>query len=79
METPEFDLLISDHASRTAPTAGELAGKIFAAKARRRRWLASLPVEEKYRRFLELQRMVSATRRAAGKPAPAPWPDAPSA
>lgn len=77
METPESNLLISDAPSRTAPTAAELAGKVFAAKARRRSWLASLPVEEKYRRLLELQRMVSATRRAAGKPAPAPWPDAP--
>ena len=79
METPESNLLVPTVTSRTAPTVAELAGKIFATKARRRSWLASLPVEEKYRRLLELQRMVSAPRRAAGKPAPAPWPDAPPA
>lgn len=54
---------------------GELASQVFAAKVGRRRWLASLPVEEKYRRLLALQRMVWETRRAAGKPCPAPWPD----
>jgi hypothetical protein len=52
-----------------------LADAVFDAKARRRKWLASLPVEEKYRRFLRLQRMVYETRRAAGKPCPPPWPD----
>ena len=77
METLESNLLVPEVPSRTAPTAAQLAGKVFAAKARRRSWLASLPVEEKYRRLLELQRMVSATRRAAGKPGPVPWPDAP--
>lgn len=61
--------------SRSAPTAADLAAKVFAAKVRRRSWLASLPVEEKYRRFLQLQRMVAETHRAAGKPAPIPWPD----
>lgn len=59
----------------SAGTAIELAEQIFAAKARRRDWLARLPVEQKYRRFLQLQRMVWETRRAAGKPCPAPWPD----
>lgn len=58
-----------------APTAAELAQKVFANKAERRRWLAALPVEEKYRRFLQLQRMASAIRRAAGKPSPTPWPE----
>ena len=58
-----------------APTSAQLATQIFAGKSRRRSWLASLPVEEKYRRFLQLQRMVCETRRAAGKPCPTPWPD----
>lgn len=53
----------------------ELAEAVFAAKARRRTWLAQLPVEEKYRRFLQLQRMVSATQRAAGRPWKEPWPE----
>ena len=65
----------SDAAHRSAPTAAELAAKVFAGKARRRSWLASLPVEEKYRRFLQLQRMVCETLRAAGKPTPTPWPE----
>lgn len=56
-------------------SAAALAQKVFASKAERRRWLAALPVEEKYRRFLQLQRMASAIKRAAGKAAPAPWPD----
>jgi hypothetical protein len=56
-----------------------LAGKVFAAKSRRRSWLASLPIEEKYRRFLQLQRLVAETRRAAGRPSPPPWPDGSSA
>lgn len=68
----------SERPDLSAPSAAELADKVFAAKAARRKWLASLPVEEKYRRFLQLQRMVAETRRAAGKPAPAPWPDLPS-
>lgn len=59
----------------SAPTVAELAQKVFANKARRRSWLASLPVEEKYRRFLHLQRMVSQIKKAAGKPAQTPWPD----
>jgi hypothetical protein len=67
--------LLTDPAEISAPTAAELAGKVFAAKERRRSWLASLPVEEKYRRFLRLQRMVAETSRAAGKPVPVPWPD----
>lgn len=79
METPEPNPLVPAATSRTAPTAAELAGKVFAAKVRRRSWLASLPVEEKYRRFLQLQRMVAATRRAAGKTPPTPWPDATAA
>lgn len=74
MESTESDSL-NPNAAVTASSAAELAGRIFAAKARRRDWLAKLPVEEKYRRFLQLQRMVWETRRAAGKPCPAPWPE----
>ncbi len=77
MENAESTALNTDASAMSAATAPELAAKIFAAKARRRSWLASLPVEEKYRRFLKLQRMVSETRHAAGKPCPAPWPDEP--
>jgi hypothetical protein len=73
MEESEPERLTTDDLS--APTAEALAGKIFAAKSRRRTWLAALPVEEKYRRFLKLQRMVYETRKAAGKPCPAPWPE----
>ncbi len=75
MEDAESSLLKFDATPLSAATPAELAGKIFAAKARRRSWLASLTVEEKYRRLLQLQRMVWETRRAAGKPSPAPWPD----
>lgn len=75
MEDLESSPLASGESPRYARTAGELARKIFASKARRRDWLASLPVEEKYQRFLQLQRMVWETRRAAGKPCPLPWPD----
>jgi hypothetical protein len=75
MEETESTPLILEPGNLQAPTAAELAQKVFASKARRRRWLAALPVEEKYRHFLKLQRMVAAIKRAAGKPAPIPWPD----
>jgi hypothetical protein len=74
MEETESGFLTQD---LSASTPKALAEKIFAAKARRRSWLASLPVEEKYRRFLQLQRMVFDTRKAAGKPCPSPWPEMP--
>ena len=75
MEDPESSLIKFDATQLSAATPTELAGKIFAGKARRRSWMAGLTVEEKYRRLLQLQRMVWETRRAAGKPSPAPWPD----
>ena len=75
MESAESHNLNANASSLSAPTVAELAAKVFAAKARRRSWLAGLPVEEKYRRFLQLQRMVWETRRAAGKPCPTPWPE----
>lgn len=58
----------------SAGTPAGLAEEVFAVKAQRRAWLANLPVEEKYRRFLHLQRMVAATRDAVGRPGAAPWP-----
>ncbi|MSU35026.1 MAG: hypothetical protein EXS36_07915 [Pedosphaera sp.] len=75
MEDAESSLIKFDATKLSAATPAELAGKIFAGKARRRSWMASLTVEEKYRRLLQLQRMVWKTRYAAGKPSPAPWPD----
>lgn len=75
MEQTDANPMIPDRSQLQAATPAELAQKVFASKARRRRWLAALPVEEKYRRFLQLQRMAYAIKRAAGKPAPAPWPD----
>ena len=57
-----------------AASAAELAQAVFAQKEQRRRSLAALPVEEKYRHFLKLQRMVADAQRAAGKPADKPWP-----
>ena len=61
-------------ATLKAGTAAELAQAVFAQKEQRRRSLAALPVEEKYRHFLQLQRMVAESMRAAGKVAPKPWP-----
>ena len=55
-------------------TTAELAQAVFAQKEQRRRSLAGLPVEEKYRHFLQLQRMVADSMCAAGKVAPKPWP-----
>jgi hypothetical protein len=52
----------------------QLADAVFAQKEHRRQMLAALPVEEKYRQFLRLQRMVFDTLRAAGKDCPGPWP-----
>jgi len=54
-------------------TTAELAEAVFAQKERRRRMLASLPVEAKFEHFLELQRMVAELHRAAGRRCPEPW------
>jgi hypothetical protein len=61
-------------ATLACATPEELAREVFAQKERRRRSLASLSVEEKFRLFLELQRTVAAARRAAGRRGPDPWP-----
>ena len=60
--------------SLTASTSAELAEAVFRQKEQRRCSLAALPVEEKYRHFLQLQRMVAETLRAAERPCPAVWP-----
>jgi len=75
MEQTDSDPVILDTSHLQAATPAELAQKVFASKARRRSWLAALPVEEKYRRFLQLQRMACEIKRAAGRPVPTPWPD----
>ena len=46
---------------------------ILAAKARRRRELAALPIERKLEILLELQRNVAEIRRSSGRPGPEPW------
>lgn len=56
-----------------AASPADLAQAVFAQKEQRRRSLAALPVEEKYRHFLQLQRIVANSMRAAGKAAPKPW------
>lgn len=61
-------------ATLKAASAAELAQAVFAQKEQRRRSLAALPVEEKYRQFLQLQRMVADAQRAAGNPSSKPWP-----
>ena len=61
-------------ATLKAGSAAELAQAVFAQKEQRRRSLAVLPVEEKYRHFLQLQRMVADAQRAAGKRSAKPWP-----
>ncbi len=75
MEQIDPDTVTTDSSPLRAASVAELAQKVFASKARRRSWLAALPVEEKYCRFLQLQRMASQIKRAAGRPAPEPWPD----
>lgn len=50
-----------------------LMAPLLAAKARRRRELAALPIEEKLEIVLELQRNVAEIRKSAGRPGPEPW------
>ncbi len=60
--------------SLTVATSAELAEAVFRQKEQRRQTLAAMPVDEKYQRFLQLQRMVSETLKAAGRPCPTVWP-----
>ncbi len=46
---------------------------LLAAKSRRRRELAALPIERKLEIVLELQKSVAELRDAAGRPGPRPW------
>ncbi len=50
-----------------------LMAPLLAAKARRRRELAALPIEAKLEIVLELQRTVAEIRRSSGRPGPEPW------
>ncbi len=61
-------------ATLTARNSAELAEVVFQQKEQRRQSLTALPVEEKDEEFLQLQRMVAGTMRAAGKPCPRVWP-----
>ena len=56
------------------PRPGEaLFKEALALKAKRRRRLARLPMKEKLRILLHLQRMENAIRRAAGRKAKPEW------
>ena len=46
---------------------------ILAAKKERRRRLAALPIEEKLRILVEMQRLASDIARSAGRPTREPW------
>jgi hypothetical protein len=61
-------------ATLTADNPAELAAAVFRQKEQRRQSLAAMPVEAKYQHFLQLQRMVAATLKAAGRPCPEVWP-----
>jgi hypothetical protein len=45
----------------------------LASKSERRRELARLPIQDKVRILIELQRLAAETRLATGRPARAPW------
>ncbi len=51
-----------------------LAEELFRAKRERRRALAALPVEEKYKILLRLQELAGELAKAAGRPPRKPWP-----
>jgi hypothetical protein len=51
----------------------QLVQTALAAKAERRRELARLPIEDKVRIVVELQRLAAEARRAMGRPAREPW------
>ena len=54
-----------------SPEMRLLAERLFRAKARRRRQLAALPIEEKIRILIEMQRLSNDIRRKTGrKPLP---------
>jgi hypothetical protein len=54
-----------------SPNRKKLADSLFRAKAARRRRLAALPIEQKIRILIEMQRLSNDVRRKAGrKPLP---------
>jgi len=55
------------------PEYTSLTEKLFVAKKARRVALARLPIEEKVRIIVELQRIAYEIRASVGKPAPKPW------
>jgi len=48
-------------------TAKDIAGEIIQRKQRARRLLTALPIEEKVRRVVEMQRRANEVRRATGR------------
>ena len=62
----------SSSSASTDEQCRALAERIFRAKEERRRELARLPFEEKFRILLELQRIAYEFRTAAGLPARKP-------
>lgn len=57
----------------TADNEGTSIDQIFQEKLSRRREMAQLPVEEKYRMLIKLQSMVAAVDVQAGRERKRPW------
>lgn len=55
------------------PAAAEAMKRILSAKEERRRELAALPIEEKVKRVVELQRLTNDIRRHCGRPPLPEW------
>jgi hypothetical protein len=56
-----------------ATSPAELAGKIFAGKARSRKTAAALPIEEKLRRLVAMQKRSNEIRAATNRPLIRVW------
>ena len=50
-----------------------LTRRLLQAKERRRRELAGLPIEEKFRILVKMQKLASETRQALGRSSRSPW------
>ncbi|MBI1864440.1 MAG: hypothetical protein HYR98_01675 [Nitrospirae bacterium] len=59
--------------ARKRGTSGQAVEEVFRAKGRRRQDLARLPFEAKIRILVELQKMASSVRAAAGAARRRPW------
>ena len=57
----------------TGTSAADLAGKIFQAKARGRKLAAALPIEEKLRRLVAMQKRTNEIRAATARPLIRVW------